>query len=786
MKKIFTFILMLGFLFVIASCSKKDKQNKDDDPIVDNGGNGNQDEEPDEEEEVIPTHYVFYNNSFNNNFFEGILEGNKALAPKKPTIANHEFKGWYYEVDGEEVLWDFNTKIEENVLLFAKWEEKAPKTPQTANEIRIAEDLDAIPELVIEGNKILLPERGPVNNIKLVWDSSNPAIITPSGIINRPTKIQGDKQVVLTASAVYASETWERHIIVDVEAKEEPVVTSSLELPFTNLTGEYKVQDADLMTFYVDDGNVPYVDVVEFLLLLSGLLESDELEFEKDDDLLVISYVVYDEEEDKEYDFSATLDFYNDTIFTEYKTFFSHYVKETETDYSEGINYVDTYHEPGTAVKFDLSKYQVDMFVHEVNHQPLYLMPFSFLNMIFTSETYYNVYYNGEGFFGVYGIPSSKDPEEDPDNKQEYQDWYDPSEEEEEFKNSEIFKMMKTSSLNNADIPYDVALMTFNQMVFAFDYYFGLRYEEQYDVQSFYEIANRNIDNYFTTKSSFNSTLRGYLLKTIDELHTSYNFPGYYNRVTQNFTLKITDLGPRVLEWYEEGVFKLNDAVDTWHGDDRPDYQFLDSKKETALIYLDSFKTAEFKYKKSKKNDSDEFMRQVLAEILAESPNVKNIGIDLSYNTGGNIGALFRVLGHITEQNLEVSYHNALDGANTTYFIEIETDALTSVNWFFVTSPVTFSAANLMTAIVKNQNLGLIIGSTSGGGACSITPILLADGTMMNISSNSTLSIRVENSDGTYTYTNIEYGVEPDVYLSPANSQNINMILDLVNQHYKD
>jgi C-terminal processing protease CtpA/Prc len=177
-------------------------------------------------------------------------------------------------------------------------------------------------------------------------------------------------------------------------------------------------------------------------------------------------------------------------------------------------------------------------------------------------------------------------------------------------------------------------------------------------------------------------------------------------------------------------------------------------------------------------------MSETLAAIFAENPNVKNIGIDLSYNTGGNIGALLRVLGYITEKPIEMSYQDPLTGQKQTYFVTLDQEAYETVNWFFITSPVTFSAANLMTAIVKNQKLGPIFGTTSGGGAASINPFILAEGTLISISSNNLISIRTKNPDNSYTYTDVEDGIEPDLILSPRNTQNPVKILELIEEYF--
>ena len=69
-----------------------------------------------------------------------------------------------------------------------------------------------------------------------------------------------------------------------------------------------------------------------------------------------------------------------------------------------------------------------------------------------------------------------------------------------------------------------------------------------------------------------------------------------------------------------------------------------------------------------------------------------------------------------------------------------------------------------MTKIFKENDLGPTIGVQTGGGACSITPILLPNGTAFTTSSNSISAIRT--GSGTeldpYVYSDVEFGVVPD------------------------
>lgn len=262
-------------------------------------------------------------------------------------------------------------------------------------------------------------------------------------------------------------------------------------------------------------------------------------------------------------------------------------------------------------------------------------------------------------------------------------------------------------------------------------------------------------------------------------------------------------------------MWAIQDAIEArWGaGKDPESYRILEDGK-TAVIYLDGFVTATSAELLEDPNafDSDIYFQETLDAIFEKAPHVENIVVDLSYNTGGNLGALLRVLGYITDQPIQMSYQDPLEGANDTYFAVVENyrydkdsrgnyildsegnrqiskDAngnniivapREDINWFFLTSKVTFSAANLMTAIGKNQGFATIIGTTSGGGASSITPISLPNGTYVSVSSNNVLSIRIDNGDGTYTYQSIEHGITPDYELAVADTQNDAKIAEVI------
>ncbi|MGI6257601.1 MAG: InlB B-repeat-containing protein [Anaerovoracaceae bacterium] len=68
-----------------------------------------------------------------------VLIGTPAKKPDAPTKAGYAFTGWYEKEDATGEQWDFSTKIEGNVTLYAGWKAKAPdadKAPGTAGSVK--------------------------------------------------------------------------------------------------------------------------------------------------------------------------------------------------------------------------------------------------------------------------------------------------------------------------------------------------------------------------------------------------------------------------------------------------------------------------------------------------------------------------------------------------------------------------------------------------------------------------------------------------------------------------
>jgi len=241
----------------------------------------------------------------------------------------------------------------------------------------------------------------------------------------------------------------------------------------------------------------------------------------------------------------------------------------------------------------------------------------------------------------------------------------------------------------------------------------------------------------------------------LDDLHTSHAFTGYNVSASYTLGLSISQVGPDTKDFYE-GMWDIQDLIEAKYGslDDYPEYRLIDEGK-TAIIYLTGFTI-----------DSPP---EVKALLDALPVTVENVVFDLSYNTGGNIGAVFRIFGYMTEDDIIYHSQNPADGAIETWYIQSDYIAY-DYEWYILTSSVTFSAANLMTSMAKEMGIATIIGQDSSGGASSIGLIITPDGTGLIISTNNVLSTRVGNEIDGYEYLSIEYGIEVDYTMNDVTS----------------
>lgn len=840
------------------------------------------------EEEVITYTVTFDSNGGSTVANQDVDSGALATEPVDPTREGFIFEYWY--TSDAEVAYVFSTPVTADLTLTASWEEVILEMTDAE---KIAIDIAEIEaNILVDQYQLNLPIKGATYRSSIKWTSQSDYVSSTGFIL--PVPLDDDTTVGQITGEFSLNGVKVSHVFeIPLSHMQQVEIVDTRVVPFTNLTTEYTVEDADVNLYFEDGGYVPYIKVVDFFSLLEGFIDpAVEFTFTKGEGTLEIFYQYYDEDYDETYDLIVTIDANDNTITTNDPGFYWAYVYSTETNYGRHIQYdidnPDASYVEGENVVYDLDDYSLDMTVYEGE----VVLPYYIVNQLFAGSSYYNVYYNYDGLYGIYSLPES---------------------------GSKEYNSIKRSSMNNEDIPADLLVHTFNMLAFDLDSFYGLK--DIMEVDTYYDllIEQRNkllLDD----PEDFDYAIRDLLLKQIDEPHTSYGYSSYFNKVTWAGpeTNQLTYYGSRFTQWYYDGLVAVDDVLEAKWGvnpeggwtagsPNRPHYWFLNDV--SVLLSLDDFYTADieesatydatlaadalslndvtdllaeivggtkyffynsssekynqlevlvkglddnyvatygaalvalgYEYKletsadANKQNgyyeitvpseddplidvsymvqiafdedlglfylgiidnvpldyasswpftvdvfdtvnsDSAVYMEMMFDQILAIAPGLENVMLDLSWNTGGNVGALYRIVGFITDQPFRVSSIDRDTGGFSSSYVVIDgVPNYSHLNWSLLITPVTFSAANSMATIFMENNLGPIIGKQSGGGACSITPILLPNGTAFTMSSNNINAYRTGTGteEDPYVYHNNEFGITPDY---PINIQDI-------------
>jgi len=584
-------------------------------------------------------------------------------------------------------------------------------------------------EAISFANGITMPAFG-THGTYFYWTSGTPTVITNRGFVIKPGPGEEAAVVTLTLRAVNGSYITTRTFDVTVDPNPEVVVTSVRSVEFEGTSTEYVVaSQASVNLYFVNNGTVPYIDVQTFITMLDGALDSSIISVTPEgEDGLRVSYEVEYEDFDGSIvteAYWAYIDFTENTFTVNNFNFFENYIASTSSDYGEGLNYVGADYTDGNEVTIPLGHYNFDLTIYEDGGNTYYLMPVAVADLLFCGGVYYDVYYNGDKLWGIDTFSISSSDEAD----------------------IALQEQIRTSSYNTKTMATDMKWATYHYLALAFDYFYGLK--EDHGVATYYNSLYSYAES-MITGTDVNLYRKIFdIAYAMDDLHTSHVFPGYYENV-YDIGLSISDLGPRSTTFYN-GLWAVQDLLDVKYGsyNDIPEYTLLDNDK-IAVIHITGFTI-----------DTPDAFKATLDKLPA---TVESVVIDLSYNTGGNVGAVLRIFGYMTENPIMYHSQNPADGATVTYYIESDYVAY-DYNWYILTSSVTFSAANLMTSIAKEQGIATILGQDSSGGASSIGAIYTPSGSCLLISTNNVLSTRVGNETDGYQYISVENGISVDYFM---------------------
>ncbi len=169
---------------------------------------------------------------------------------------------------------------------------------------------------------------------------------------------------------------------------------------------------------------------------------------------------------------------------------------------------------------------------------------------------------------------------------------------------------------------------------------------------------------------------------------------------------------------------------------------------------------------------------------------IGTVALDLTVNSGGSLAAMVGALGFLTDAPIPYSCGDLITGRNTVEYYLVDTDgdgdytdadAYDMYDWYVLTSPLTFSAANFFASIVQDTGIATVIGERSGGGTCSVFTLVLPDGTTANISGSRTVLQSPVYEGGVVVGAElVESGIAPDIALERQYFYNDASLVDAI------
>lgn len=659
--------------------------------------------------------------------------GKVPKAPAAPKRDGFQFEGWYLE-DTLATKYEFKTPLSTSVILYAKWK------VVLSSEEKVDLDLASLSLPSSTSTKLSFPVKG-TNGSNLTWESSKPHVLSNMGNvlfggINQESQVVTIK-VTSTSGTISKSKTFD----VLVGGRDEVVITNKKVVDFISVSDEYIVSDGKIELYFAENGYLPYVDISSFITLLDGALESvagEKEEITADDGQVydVIKYMTVDTLVDNQVKVSMITDYYQNDIIVEQEiyegvfdfeqnTFFSESFDfleslgaSTSTDFGQGLTYGDTIYTEGTSLFIPLGDYRFDLVTYE-DEGLKYLVPLQVANLLFVGQVYYDVYYNGDALYGV--------------------DSY-------QFLDGEsiVETTVKNSSYNLQSASNDERLAVYDFIVLAFDYFYGLKAVN--GVETYYDVFGNYVDDIVFGYDLLHYEAVFNLTYSMDDLHTYHITTGFYADKGTNFQLTYAQLGNRMKSYYD-AYWSIEDELNNLYGSVSLPPVRVTEDGLTAIVAIESFDV-----------DTPTMFKRNLEHIKQTYPSVINVVVDLSINGGGNLGAVWRTVGYMTDDMMYYHSQNPTTKATVTYTIYDEYEKY-DFNWYVLISPITFSAANLMASMVQEQQIATVIGIQSSGGASSVSGLVTPTGDVLFYSSTNVISRQL--TDG--SFESIEYGVVPEV-----------------------
>ena len=449
----------------------------------------------------------------------------------------------------------------------------------------------------------------------------------------------------------------------------------------------------------------------------------------------------------------------------------------------------------GNSTTVDLARYEIPM----IKQDGRYLLPLQTLASLTFALLYHNVYFNGKCLIFANGMnltPPTQNLQNElmnlitPEILQAASQYADTQEQAltvalqlvtqteegaaiiakyQEQYNSSIYKIYVDAE--RGERSKTLAEFGYHELCMELDAFYGQQSEHHISsFESFFDQTGLTIPLLTGTVEEADDAVQSLVANWLDDNHTAYLCGSYLATPGRINAEAAVGYSSRQLR----GYIALLSQKRMEHPEAMPWYYEVD---DTAYIRLDAFKMDEHLdyYEADAKGelpdpttDTLSLVIQAHRQITREDSPIKNVVLDLSTNHGGMTTAAIYVLSWFLGES-QVSIHNTFTNAESTmsYRADVnldhqldDSDTITHLNLFCLTSPHAFSCGNLVPWAFKADGRVTLIGKVTGGGACALIPMTTAWGTTFTISSPMLISF-VKNG----AYYSVDQGAEPDFFI---------------------
>lgn len=562
------------------------------------------------------------------------------------------------------------------------------------------------------------------------WISSNEDVIRNDGLVMYPYMGQRAEDVELELIASNDLFTYRKSFALAVLPYEERIVTERIERTFLNCQHEYRIYyEPEIDVFFMDDGDVPYVDVKTYVSMIDAALQfgPDDVIYPTQNTVqisyrpILSSYYYFmntnDGDPDSDYRQTMTIDFEDNSVTVSSFLFF-YYQGQSERAYTNNLRITNTSVEQGESVTIPFGEYNFDFVVHREAGQTYYLMPYEVVAFLFSYMTNYHTSNTIDLIRGGYDCLIDD-------------------------------KLDNKDSLSGKDVPYDVRLTSYNFFLVTFDYFTA--HTTYRDTSSYAPLFKDELTGILTADVDTYYKGLAELVNIMDDVQATNTRGGFYSFRPDFLIRKTGELYPRrqaVAERQAEIELILTGKYGNLES--RLPLRFLNNGT-TAVIAIERFTP-----------DTKNILKAYLDTM---SQDVENVVIELTYGFGGEVAAMFQLLGFMTDDPIVFHEQIGIDGSTISNELTVDQEAY-NFNWYILVSDHSYGVDMLAAFYAQENEIATIIGQNPIGGSTLNDLVIFPGGFHYMMPMSHTMFQGEGSFEDGFTFTSIEDGITVDILMN--------------------